>query len=117
MKLRFRGNSLRLRVNQKEVESLAEGGQVFESIAFGNGATLSYVLTSALDGTIPTADFDGKTIRVVAALRQWCRSSEIGFYFNVEPSLKVSVEKDLECMDGPEDEKDPHAFPRKATGC
>jgi len=117
MKLRFRGNNLRLRVNQKEVEILADGGELRESITFAGGATLGYVLTSALNETLSTADFDGKTIRVVAALRPWARSTEIGFYFNVEPSLKVSVEKDLECVDGPEDEKDPHAFPRKSARC
>jgi hypothetical protein len=46
----------------------------------------------------------------------WARGDEIGFYFVVEPGLKVAIEKDLECVDGPEEEKDPDAFPRKHEG-
>jgi len=117
MKLRFRGNSLRLRVNQKEVESLAEGLELAEKITFGGGATLSYVLAPVPEGTPSSVKFDGTTIRVSTVLRDWARGDEIGLYFYVEPGLKVSVEKDLECVDGGEDEKDPHAFPRKSATC
>ncbi len=108
---------MRLRVNQKEVESLAAGAELVESITFPGSSALTYVLAPALDGSPSSADFDGKTIRVTAALRLWARGDETGFYFNVEPGLKVSIEKDLECVDGPEEEKDPHAFPRKSVTC
>jgi hypothetical protein len=115
MKLRFRDNSLRLRVNQKEVEKLAAGQELAETVHFGS-ATLDYVLTptTAVKGT---ADFDGKRICVTASLAGWAQGEEIGFYFEVEPRLKVAIEKDLECVDGPEDEKDPHAFPRNSKSC
>jgi hypothetical protein len=36
-------------------------------------------------------------------------------YFDVAAdgaSLRIAIEKDLECVDGPEEERDPEAFPR-----
>lgn len=117
MKLRFRKNSLRLRVNQRETEMLAAGGELEEQVIFGGGATLAYRLAKTADGTKGTALFDGKAIRVSAPLSDWTKSEEIGFYFEVEPGLKVAIEKDLECLDGPAEEKDPHAYPRADTTC
>jgi hypothetical protein len=116
MKLRFRKNSLRLRVNQQEVALLAAGQELAEQVSFGGGATLGYVLSPVV-ATKGSADFDGKVIRVAARLDDWARSGEIGLYFEVEPGLKIAIEKDLECVDGPEDEKDPHAFPRSPKAC
>jgi hypothetical protein len=115
MKLRFRSNSLRLRVNQKEVEMLAAGTELMERVTFAGGATLTYVLAPAVNGK-STAEFDGKRIRIIAALGDWTKNDEIGFYFAAEP-LKVAIEKDLECVDGPEEEKDPYAFPRTVKAC
>jgi hypothetical protein len=115
MKLRFRKNSLRLRVNQREVEMLAAGQELSERVTFGGGATLDYVLAPA-DTTKTAAEFTGGVIRVTAPLHDWAKAAEIGFYFEVEPGLKVAIEKDLECVDGPPEEKDPHAYPR-TKGC
>jgi uncharacterized protein DUF7009 len=114
MKLRFGKNSLRLRVNRLEVERLATGQELTERISFAGGATLDYILIPSAVAQ-RAAEFDGKVIRVTAPLGDWARGSEIGFYFAVEPGLKVAVEKDLECVDGREDEKDPYAYPRTKT--
>jgi hypothetical protein len=116
MKLRFLKNSLRLRVNRREVEALAAGRELSERVTFGGGATLAYTLVPTFDAK-STAEFDGRVIRVTAPLNDWARGAEIGFYFDVEPGLKVAVEKDLECVDGPADERDPDAYPRSAKTC
>ena len=92
MKLRFRKNSLRLRVNRLEVERLAAGQELAETISFAGGATLDYILTPSAEARW-AADFDGKAIRVTAPLGDWARGVETGFYFDVEPGLKVAVEK------------------------
>jgi hypothetical protein len=114
MKLRFRKNSLRLRVNQLEVERLAAGHELAETISFAGGATLEYILIPSAVAA-RAAEFDGKAIRVTAPLNDWARGGEIGFYFEVEPGLQVAVEKDLECVDGGEEERDPYAYPRGKT--
>ena len=105
---------MRLRINQKEAASLAAGGVLKEEVAFGVGATLSYALRT---GVTAGATFDGRSIEVSAPLAEWARGGELGFYFEMAPGLKVAIEKDLECVDGPEEEKDPDAFPRGTKNC
>jgi len=117
MKLRFRKNSLRLRINQRELETLAKGSALEEHVHFPGGATLTYILESA-PGSAPGARLEGGTIRISAPsqeVAQWAGSDEIGLYFELSANsgnLKVAIEKDLVCIDGPEEERDPEAFPR-----
>lgn len=117
MKLRFRKNSLRLRVNQREVESLAAGEALEEQVYFPGDACISYVLETVLTGP-PRASFRQGVIRVSAPrkeIQNWAQGDAIGLYFDLPANgaaLKVAVEKDLECVDGPPEERDPDAFPR-----
>lgn len=117
MKLRFRDNTLRLRVNRREVATLAAGSSLVEELLFPGGARLSYLLESR-DKEFPLASFDGSAIRVTAPLsdlRSWAGGDSIGLYFDLPAdgrTLKIAIEKDLECVDGPPEEHDPDAFPR-----
>ncbi len=117
MKLRFRNNSLRLRVNRREVATLAGGEALREEVRFPGNRQLIYLLESSR-GPAAAASFDGNTIRVAAPLadvQTWADSELIGLYFDVQAApelLKVSIEKDLECVDGPVEERDPEAFTR-----
>ncbi len=119
MKLRFRQNSLRLRVNRREVDTLASGQAIREVVRFPNRARFAYVFGSGE----PRASFEGGEMRVAAPLsdiQSWARSEAIGLYFDFpadSATLKVAIEKDLECLDGPPEERDPEAFPREDGGC
>jgi len=120
MKLRFKANSLRLRVNQREVQKLASGQSLREQVAFPGGSTLAYVLDV---GSIATASFMHGTIRIEAPQSEvaaWAKAEEIGMYFDFDVAgseLRVAVEKDLVCVDGPPEEVDLDAFPRTAKVC
>lgn len=49
-------------------------------------------------------------------LTHWIGGEQIGLYFTLPTGagpLKIAIEKDLICIDGVEDEKDPYAFPRE----
>ncbi len=123
MKLRFRKNSLRLRVNQREAEALAEGSVLEEQIQFPGSATLSYVLRP-IPGSDGAASFRNGVILIGAPreqLQAWAKTDSIGIYFDLPVNgspLRVAIEKDLECLDGPEEERDPNAYPRTvATSC
>jgi hypothetical protein len=122
MKLRFRANNLRLRVNQREVQSLAAGRVLVEYVVFPGDTQLEYTLASATTGA-PTACFTNGSIQVLAPEKQladWARGEEVGLYFDLPANgttLKVAIEKDLECIDGPLDEHDPDAFPRTGKNC
>jgi hypothetical protein len=119
MKLRFRENSLRLRLNRPEVENLAAGGSLEERVEFPGNARLSYVLESSAAST-PAVSFQDGVIRVSAPdweVKDWARTDAIGLYFHVAArgtALQVAIEKDLECADGRPEERDPHSFPRPA---
>lgn len=117
MKLRFRQNTLRLRVNQREVRALASGAALEEQVRFPGGGRMSYRLQASREGS-GEASFEDGIIRVAAPQEQvsdWAGGAALGMYFELPADgapLKVAIEKDLECVDGPEEERDPDAFPR-----
>jgi hypothetical protein len=122
MKLRFRSNSLRLRVNQREVQSLAAGRVLAEHVVFPGDTCLEYMLSSEPNGSARVW-FQNGSIQVFAPQKEiadWARGEEIGLYFDLPANgttLKVAIEKDLECVDGPAEERDPEAFPRTGKNC
>ncbi|HLX44454.1 MAG TPA: hypothetical protein VKR43_13510 [Bryobacteraceae bacterium] len=106
MKLRFHGNSLRLRLSQSEVSQLADFGCVEDRVEFAPAKTLKYRLESGAGSSV-TADFTGDCIRVTlprAAASHWIESDDTGIEGSVS-SLKIFVEKDFQCLhrDSPED--------------
>jgi hypothetical protein len=119
MKLRFRRNSLRLRLNRREVEQLAAGAALHEEVKFPGDARMEYALHPSSDSRA-AATFQGGVIRVHAPhtqVQDWANGEEIGLYFDLPTDsapLKVAIEKDLECVDGPAEERDPEAYPRVA---
>lgn len=116
MKLRFRNNSLRFRVNRSEVQGLASGAVLREQIHFPGDSRICYTLEASR--TSAEASFREGVIRIAAPERQvneWAHGDAIGMYFDFQAngrSLRVAIEKDLECLDGPEEERDADAFPR-----
>jgi hypothetical protein len=117
MKLRFLGNSLRVRVNRNEVARLASGETLSERVEFQGNSSLVYNVRpeAAAD---PRAVFAQGRIEIgvpQALVLEWANGDEIGLYFSLstgaEP-LKISIEKDLECVEGPPEERDPFAYPR-----
>lgn len=122
MKLRFRSNSLRLRVNRREVESLTSGSVLQEHVHFPGDTEFAYVLEKAAVAS-PQVHFTHGVIRVALPtehVENWAATDEIGMYFEVPAngsSLKLAIEKDLECVDGPVEERDPDAYPRTGKNC
>jgi hypothetical protein len=113
MKLRFRKNSLRLRLNQREVAHLASGHALEERVEFPGNAALVYRLLP--DSPSPFAGYENGAITIAvpaATVRAWESAEEIGLYYSLE-NLDIAIEKDLQCNDGPAEEKDPLAYPRK----
>ena len=102
---------------------LASGRSIEEKITFPGNAQLCYALETR-DEPSPAASFERNEIRISApreTVRDWAEGGEIGLYFEFPAdgnTLKVAIEKDLECVDGPLEERDPEAFPRAvSSGC
>jgi hypothetical protein len=116
MKLRLHGNSLRLRLNQAEVAQFSKTGYVDESIEFGPGASLCYILESSSKITSPRAIYQNGELRVqisCAALHDWVTTDRVGIsgeqaLANGKP-LSILIEKDFRCMHG--DDSDVDAYP------
>ena len=117
MKLRFRANTLRLRLNQTEVASLSQNHPLKERVDFPGNTALQYTL-SVGDTVEASATFVNGNISIELpenSVHEWSTSATIGLYFNLPVTdniLKIAVEKDLVCIDGPPEEIDPDAYPR-----
>ena len=116
MKLRIKGNSIRLRLTQTELDQLQTDGRVEETTAFGPGRRLVYALAAAegLDALIATFDAGELVVSLPADwIDEWAASDRVGFE-GTQPlsdgeALDLLVEKDFECLHKRPDEED--AFP------
>lgn len=124
MKLRIRGDSLRLRLSQGELQTLAERGRVDDSIHFGAAAVLRYALVRDPGPTPLTAAFDGAAIEVrIAAdvVARMVATDEVGVSgtqaLGDGRELALLVEKDFKCVVPRAGEPDADGFPNPAASC
>ena len=122
MKLRIRGNSIRLRLAQSEVTRLLDQGVVVESTTFDPAGRqrLDYQLISTANVAAVAVSFEeGRrlVVRVPADLvAAWGMSDRIEIAAT-QPAeggavLRILIEKDLECLDPPPEESQADAFKR-----
>jgi hypothetical protein len=133
MKLRIKGNSIRLRLTQTEVEIFGREGRVADRVQFGPGRALTYVLARDAQARTPVAEYysDELTVLVPEAIAaQWVASQDVGFRGEIqlaaaatdagtgpgEDTLRILVEKDFHCLvpRPHEDESDHYANPLAA---
>jgi hypothetical protein len=125
MKLRLRGDSLRLRLTQTEVLTVRDQGAYEEATTLGasSGPRLAYRVESSPSGPPSvqhTADARGTTVTVIlpaAGVATWADSpSQVGIYFDEPWGLKVAVEKDFRCLDPDRDEDESDNFTNPNEG-
>ena len=126
MKLRIRGDSLRLRLTQSEVKAVAEEGSVQETIHFGPEpqARLAYVLRS--DPRVEVLDVHYEPGRIVvrapkSVIEAWAGSDRVSLTgeqrLGGDARLDILVEKDFQCVVPREGEEDLDGFPNPAVTC
>jgi hypothetical protein len=101
MKLRIQGNSLRLRVTQKEVAALCDGGRVEASLELAPGRPLFYSLESSRHDKTVTAGFSGCTVYVnvpQSLLAEWAGSDRVSIEGRSQAGAQLLVEKDFPCL-------------------
>jgi hypothetical protein len=122
MKLRIKGDSLRLRLGPAEVARLIEVGRVEETIHLGleDEARLTYALeVGAVDAM--AVRHEGTRFAMIlpeACARAWALGPDEGVYGSVAVSsgrLEIVVEKDWACLDGSEG-ADAETFPNPKMG-
>lgn len=108
MKLRIKGNSLRLRVTRSELAKLIDTGRIEETIHFSpsEDSRLTYVLEHEANLTSATLRYQPPEVVVVIPKSEataWAESNLVGIYAAVDVGpagvLDLSVEKDFACLD------------------
>jgi hypothetical protein len=126
MKLRIKGNSLRLRVSRPELARFLDGQRIEETIHFTRTpeASLTYALESAVQVAPVRVQYECQIVKVLLSGDQagiWGAESEVGVYSTLDigaaGSLEVIVEKDFACLDR-SDEENSNAFANpQAASC
>lgn len=119
MKLRIKGNSIRLRLLRSEVERFGSEGRISDEIHFGD-SVLRYSLVASAYTQTTHARMEEDEIAVVIprdeAIR-WASSDDVGIEAN-QPvgdgeQLAILVEKDFVCVGRPDDPDRADAFPNQ----
>lgn len=128
MKIRMKGNSLRLRVGRSELARFLEYGCIDETIQFAAApeARFTWALEVALQPDRTTrVRYRACEVAVVLTpeqVRLWQKEDQVGIYTRVdlggENTLEVIVEKDFACLDGSDSENvDTFANPHVGSDC
>ncbi len=117
MKLRIKGNSLRIRLTRSEVAEFGRSGHLEEKTEFGNNA-FAYALQNEQGISGLRADFAGNKITVYVPseiTREWTTTEKVGFENNMDiggKQLFILIEKDFKCIDNTtEDQSDNYEHP------
>jgi len=127
MKLRIKGDSLRLRVSRSEVTRLLAGDCLEETIHFApeEAAKFSYALHQDHSVSRPTVQYEGHKVTVLIPSDQaktWGVTDQVGIAEDISlgnlGSLAILIEKDFACLDRSEtDNEDTFPNPNAAKTC
>jgi hypothetical protein len=120
VKLRMKGDSLRLRLTRGEVQQLAQVGRVEERVHISPQGVLIYRLQRSPAAAALGATFADGVIEIQvpeARAREWCASDSVtldGVQRHGAAGLRILVEKDFACLAprSDEDESDNFLHPK-----
>jgi hypothetical protein len=124
MKLRIKGNSLRLRITRSEIDTLTRTGRIEETISLGvgSGGRLTYALelSNVADGVTLHCAWPEIAVHLPSVeAATWKHSDQVGIYATVilgpRGSLELVIEKDFACLDR-SDEDNLDTFPNPLAG-
>jgi hypothetical protein len=125
MKLRIKGNSMRLRISPSEMKRLLSAERIEEVIHFGPepDAKLTYALEQAPSKDDITVRYRPQEVTVVLSTenaRNWADGEEVGIYGSINlghGQLELVIEKDFACLDKNEGNEDTFPNPKGAQVC
>jgi len=127
MKLRIKGDSLRLRVSRSEVTRLLEGHCLEETIHFAPeaNAKFTYALQQDRLVSMPTVQYTENRVAILIPADQanaWGVTDQVGIGEDVSlgdlGALALLIEKDFACLDrGEEENQDTFPNPSAGTTC
>jgi Family of unknown function (DUF7009) len=122
VKLRIKGDSLRLRLAQGEMQALAAQGEVEDRVCFPAGAVLRYRLRVDHHGSEISATYDANLIEILvpeALAQRWCATDLVTLSATqsiAAGELRLVLEKDWACLAPREGEDEADNFPHPQAG-
>lgn len=120
MKLRIRGNSIRLRLLKSEVANLRGTGVVADSTEFPGGSKLTYRIAWEPEAASVSASFVNDVLSVhvpKAELLAWAEDEEkVGIEAEAD-GLSILIEKDFVCLTRTDDPDNLDAYPNPEIVC
>jgi hypothetical protein len=127
MKIRIKGNSLRLRVSRSEVARLLAGDCLEETIHFAPEASakFTYALRQDTSVSMPAVRYAENRVAIqipADQLNAWGVTEQVGIAEEISlgqfGSLALLIEKDFACLDGSEeDNEDTFSNPNAGAQC
>lgn len=126
MKLRIKGNSVRLRLTQSEVAEFAKTGKVEDRTEFGGESSLVYSIKAESGAEKVAAHFENSRLSVIVPqtiAEKWTQTEETGIggkqEFGAGKTLGILIEKDFACLTprADEDESDNFPHPKSDKNC
>lgn len=113
MKLRILNNSIRLRLSQGELDKLKSDQRVSGKTSFSNfDFVYSIVVNNNEDDVNAVFENGHLKINIAPSLsREWINSDLVGFENKDQSTLKISVEKDFQCLHKRPGEDERDSFP------
>jgi hypothetical protein len=124
MKLRIKGNALRLRISRSDLALLVETGRVDSSICFTDCPEdkWTYAIETSRDCNSTTLRYRPAEVLVIVPdeeVKTWAGSDQVGIYASYQlgqgQRLEIIVEKDFACLDLSDAENE-DTFPNPAMG-
>jgi hypothetical protein len=123
MKIRIRGNSLRIRISRSEVDQFGIEGYLHESTELVNGM-FRYALREKAGITDLEAAFEDQvmTMYVPAGIpAQWAKNERVGYSNDMDlgngRTLFLLLEKDFKCLDNTGNEDQSDNFENPSLSC
>jgi len=115
MKLRMKGNSIRMRLSQSEVDELVDSNVVYEMVNFGKNY-LTYQLNLADTKDVSAVyEKDCISINIPKVMgSKWAKSDQVGIEeivsLGAKGSLSILIEKDFKCLTDRPNEDESNLF-------
>ena len=127
MKLRIKGNTLRVRVSRSEVARLLATDCLEETIHFSPAPAAKFTYTLQQDQSLsrPAVQYTENRVAILLPAEEakaWGTSDQVGIAENISlgnlGSLGLLIEKDFACLDGSdEDNEDTYPNPNAGAPC
>ncbi|HVJ85005.1 MAG TPA: hypothetical protein VM452_05125 [Caulifigura sp.] len=128
MKLRIHGQTIRVRIDQHDLEQLLRDGRVTDETRFGDEPDRCFSCLLEIAGppnSLPGVDYDrGRFVIQLGrdTANDWRNADLVGFKTTREEGgrmIRLMLEKDFACLDRPvgEEREDAYAFLNPAEHC